>query len=56
MDITDEVVKSVGKTLSGSAGPSGTYLEAKQGWLLKFGDHSKKLRIGVESGVGRLAN
>ena len=48
VDITEKVVESVAQKLSWSIGPSGTYLEALQGWILKFGDHSKKLRINVE--------
>ena len=47
MDITEDVVELVAQKLLGGAGPSGTDLEALQGWLLKFWDHSKKLRISV---------
>ena len=38
VDITEEVVKLVAQKLLGSTGPGGTYLEALQGWLLKFRD------------------
>ena len=56
MDITEDAVESIGRKLSGSAGPGGTYSEALQGWLLKFGDYSKKNRISVESFVDWLVN
>ena len=47
MNIKEDVVESVARKLLGSTGPSGTNSGALQGWLLKFGDHSKKLRISV---------
>ena len=56
VDITEDVVKSAMRKLSGNAGPGGTDLEALQGWPLKFGDHSKKLRISGESFMDWLAN
>ena len=56
MDITEEAVESVARILWGSAGPSGTYLEALQRWLLKFGDYRRKLRISVKSFVDWMAN
>ena len=48
VDITEDVVKSVAQNLSGTVGPSGTDLLALQGWLLKFGDHSRKLCVNVK--------
>ena len=39
--ITEDVVESVALKVSGSAWPSRTDIEALQGWLLKFGDHSR---------------
>ena len=56
MEITENVVNSVTRELLGIAGPGGTDLEALHGWLLKFGDHSIKLRIIVEYFVKWLAN
>ena len=56
VDTTGDLVESVAQKLSGSAGPGGTDLEDLQGWLLKFGDDSNKLRISVESFVEWLAN
>ena len=35
--------------LLGGAGHRGTDSEALQGWILKFGEDSKKLRISVET-------
>ena len=40
---------------SGSTGPSGTYLEALQGRLLKFGDHSRKICVNEKYVVDCLA-
>ena len=45
MEITEIVVESVAQKLSGSAGPSGTALEALHGWLLKFGCQSRNLCV-----------
>ena len=56
MNITEDSVKSVVRKLSESAGPAGTDLKYLQGWLLKFGYHSKKLCISVESFVDWLEN
>ena len=56
MDITEEVVGLVARKRSGREGPNGTNSEALQGWLLKFGDHRKKLLISVESFADWLAN
>ena len=50
------VVQSFVQKLPGSAGTSGTDLEALQGWLLKFGDHSKKLWVSVESFMDWMSN
>ena len=56
MDITEEVVESVVQNISGSAGPSGTDLEALEGCILKFEDHSEKNRISAEYSVEWLEN
>ena len=53
--ITEDVVESVAQKLSGSAGPSRTNLEALQGYLLKLGDHSRKLCFNVKYYVAFLA-
>ena len=54
--ITKDVVESVTWKLSSSVGAGGIYSEALQGWLLKFGYHSKKLCISVEYYMYWLAN
>ena len=56
VDITEDVVKLVTQKLLGSASPGDTDLEALQGWILKFGCHSKKLRISVEYFRAWMAN
>ena len=56
MDITEDVVKLVAQKLLGSLIPGGTYLEALQGWILKFGDDRKKPCISVEIFIEWLAN
>ena len=56
MDMMEDVVKSVAQKLSASAGPSGTYSEALQGCILKFGDNLKRLCISVECFVECMAN
>ena len=48
VNITEDVVKSVGRKFSGSLGPGYTDSESLQGWILKFGEDSKTLRISVE--------
>ena len=55
-DITEEAVESAARKLSGSSGPGGTNLEALQGWLLKFGDDSTRLRTSMEAFMEWLAN
>ena len=40
----------------GGSGPGGTGSEALQGWLLKFGEDSTRLRTSVETFVDWLAN
>ena len=40
----------------GSSGPGGTESEALQGWLLKFGEDSTRLRTSVETFVDWLSN
>ena len=54
--IVEYVFKLVTWKLSGSVGPGGTDLEALQWCLLKFGDHSKKLRTSVEYFLDWLSN
>ena len=54
--IAEDVVKSVARKLLGSAGAGGTDLDALQGWLIKFKDHSKKLHVSVETFVEWLAD
>ena len=55
VDIMEDVVKSVARKLSGSAGPSGTDSESLQGWPLKFGDHSRNICVNVRYFVDCLA-
>ena len=38
------------------SGPGGTESETLQGWIIKFGKHSKKLRISVEYFVDWMEN
>ena len=56
VDITEEAVESVAQTLLGISGPGGTYSDALQGWLLKFGEDSTRLLSSVENFVNWLAN
>ena len=56
VDITEEAVKSVTKILLESYGPGGTYSEALQGWLLKFGEDSNRINTSVETFVDWSAN
>ena len=56
VDIMEDVVESVARTLLGSLGPGGTDPEALQGWILKFREYRKKLCISVEIFVDWLAN
>ena len=56
VDIVEYVVELVAQKCLWSAHPGGTDSEALQWWLLKFGGHSKKLRISVEYFVDWLAN
>ena len=48
MGITEDVVKSVVRKLSGISGPGGMDSEALQGWLLKSGEDNKKILTSVE--------
>ena len=41
MNIKEDVVRSIARKLSGILVPSGTELEAPQGWLLKSGEDIK---------------
>ena len=54
--ITEEAVELVAHKLSGSSGPGGTDSEVLQGWLLKFGEDSTRLRTSVETFVDWLDN
>ena len=54
VEITEDVVDSVAQKLSRRAGSSGMDSEALQGWLLKFGDHSRKLCVNVKYFVNYL--
>ena len=56
MDITEDVVESVVHKLSGRSGPSGMESEALKGWLSKFGEDRKILRISVVIFVNWIAN
>ena len=56
VDITEEAVKLLARKLLGSSGPLGTDLEALQGWLLKFGEDSTRLRTSVENFVDWLSD
>ena len=56
VDITEEAVESVARKLPGSFGPGVTDLEALQGWILKFGEDSTRLRTGVETFLEWLFN
>ena len=49
VDITEEAVELVARKLSGSSGPGGTDSEAVQGWILKFGGYSNRLRTREEN-------
>ena len=48
LDIVEEVVKLVTRTISVSSGPGGTNLEDLHVWLLKLREYRKKLCISVE--------
>ena len=56
MDMTEDVVKSVVRKRLGSTKHGGMDSESLQGWILKFGDHRKKLCISVEYFVDWLDN
>ena len=56
VDITEEAVESVARKFLGRSGPGGTNSEALQGWLLKFGDDSTRLRNSIENFVDWLSN
>ena len=49
--ITEETVKSVGRKRLGSSGPVDKELEALQGWILKSGEDSTRIRTIVETFV-----
>ena len=54
--IMEDAVLLVVWKLSGSKGPNGADSEPLQLWLLKSRDHSKTIRISVESSVAWLSN
>ena len=56
VDITKEAVELVARKLLGSSGPGGTDSEALQGWILKFGEDSTRIRTSVETVLDWLAN
>ena len=56
VDITEEVVESVARKLSGRSGPGGTASESQQVCLLKFGENSTRLCTNVETFFSWLAN
>ena len=56
MDITDDVVESVARKCLGSPVPGGTDSEALHGWLLKFGEDSKRICTSDEIFVNWIAN
>ena len=56
MDIIEDVVKLVTQNILGVLGPSGTDLEALHGFLLKFGEESKRLCTSVEFFVDWIAS
>ena len=51
VNITKESVELVARKLSETSGPGGTDSEALQGWILKFGEDSNRLRASVETFV-----
>ena len=54
--ITEDAVGSVAQMFLGNSGPGGTDSEELQGWLLKFGEDSTRLRTSVETFVDCLSN
>ena len=56
VEITEESVESVARNVLGSSGPGGTDSGALQGWLLKFGEGSNRLRTSIETFVDWSAN
>ena len=56
VNITEESVELVARKILGSSGPGDTDSGALQGWLLKFGEDSTRLRTSVETFVDWLAN
>ena len=56
IDVTEDLVKSVTKKLSGSLGPRGKNYKALQGWILRFGEDSEKIRTRYEMLIGWLDN
>jgi len=56
VEVTEEHVKKVAHMIRGSAGPSGTDLENWSNFLLRYGDHSKRLREAIAASIRRHAN
>ena len=56
VNVTEESVESVAHKLLGGSVPGGMDSEALQGWLLKFGEDSTRLRTSVETFVNWLEN
>ena len=56
IDVTEDVVESVTRKISGSSVPGGTDYEALHGWLLKFGEDSKKISTSSDNFIDWLAN
>ena len=49
VSITEEAGESVARKILGSSGPGGMDSEALQGWLLKCGEDSTRLRTRVKT-------
>ena len=56
VDVTEEHVKKGAHMIRGSAGPSGTDSENWSNFLLRYGDHSKRLREAVAASTRKHAN
>ena len=56
VNIMEDAVESVARNFLESSGNGSTDSEALQGWLLKFGEDSKRLLTIVETFINWLAN